>query len=222
MRWWQGLWRGLGPKGVMLDAWADTKLKEVKWLAVDLELTSLDSKESAITSIGWVEGSHSQIHLGTAFYQVICTDASLQQSPVIHGLTAEQIARGTPLKPVLQALAQYAQSHIWIFHNSRLDMAVLNRTFVEHELNVPLVQSLDTLKLGRYLAAKSQLSVNDAGFTLSACRARYNLSPAPAHNALDDAMATMELAFAQLHQLDAKGETCLRDYGHLSGFEIWQ
>ena len=63
-------------------------LRDIPLLAVDLELTSLDPQKAKVTSIGWVEGKAGSIDLNNCFYSVLRVSGDLEQSPVIHGLTA--------------------------------------------------------------------------------------------------------------------------------------
>ena len=56
--------------------------------------------------------------------------------------------------------------------------------------------------------------------TLSGCRQRHDLPFAPAHNALDDAMATLELLFAQLSQLDPAGQCSIDKFVHTGGVKV--
>jgi DNA polymerase-3 subunit epsilon len=192
---WLGINKGLP------EAWKHQCWQDVPLLAIDLELTSLDTKVAAITSIGWVSGHFGQIDLKSAFYKVINTPVDLQQSPVIHGLTAEHIAQGDELAPVLQQLATMLHSHIWVFHHAPLDTQVLLRDM--HALHIDLggMLSLDTLSLEKYILNRAQPVFSQDSVVLADCCRRYGFPPAPVHNALDDAMATLELAFAQLNAL---------------------
>ena len=192
---WLGLSSGLPPQ------WQEQRWQDVPLLAIDLELTSLDTRVAAITSIGWVSGHNGQIDLNTAMYKVINTPADLQQSPVIHGLTAEHIAQGDELEPVLQQLAGMLHSHIWVFHHAPLDTQVLLREMLALGINLQGMLSLDTLCLEKYILHRAQPVFSHDSLTLSDCRQRYGFPPAPVHNALDDAMATLELSFAQLSAL---------------------
>merc|ERR1712000_522807 len=150
-------------------------------LAVDLELTSLDVREAQITSAGWVEGRGSHIDISRCFYSVVRTRADLAQSPVIHGLTGADIAQGAHIKEVLEQLVGYAGTHLWVCHNANLDLSVVQ----------------DTLKLAVYQLKKHHEVLPPNSATLTVCRQRLGLPAAPAHNALDDAMATLQLWFAQ-------------------------
>ncbi|GAA6183602.1 3'-5' exonuclease [Aliiglaciecola sp. NS0011-25] len=203
---WQTLKNWFVPKSTIPEHFRHVPWQQIPFLSIDLELTSLDAKESNILSVGWVEGKKSSIALRSCYYKVIATKASLNQSPVIHGLLDEHIAQGEPVKVVLEKLKHYAQSHVWVFHNTNLDMSVLNKVFAKLGIPLPAIVTLDTLQIALYQIRKSNHVPAPNAATLTSCRQRHNLPLAPAHNALDDAVATMELLFAQLSQLDRKGK----------------
>jgi DNA polymerase-3 subunit epsilon len=199
--WWLKSKNWLGTHAGLPDRWKNQRWQDVPLLAIDLELTSLDTKVAAITSIGWVSGKNGQIDLNSAFYKVINTPADLQQSPVIHGLTAEHIAQGDELSPVLQQLATMLHSHIWVFHHAPLDTQVLSRDMQALNIGLSGMLSLDTLSLEKYILNRAHRVFSRDSLILTDCCRRYGFPPAPLHNALDDAMATLELAFAQLNAL---------------------
>ncbi|RDV24084.1 3'-5' exonuclease [Alteromonas aestuariivivens] len=188
-------------RATLPDAWQQQRLFEAPLLAIDLELTSLNPEQSKITSIGWLEGQNGSINLESAYYRVVRVKGDLQQSPVIHGLTPEHTELGEHVRDSLNALSQFARSHIWVFHNASLDVRVLNRAFAANNLQVEQVVTLDTLKLAMYQLKKTHELLPSNSMTLANCRQRMGLPAVPAHNALDDAMATLQLWFAQFHQL---------------------
>ena len=75
------------------EKWQAEKLSDIPLLAVDLELTSLNVDESHMLSAGWVEGVSFRVNLDSCYYSVVQTEESLQQSPVIHGLTEEEVKK---------------------------------------------------------------------------------------------------------------------------------
>ncbi len=196
----------LFPASQLPEQWQNSAFNSTPWLAIDLELTSLDVSIANILSIAWVEGQGNCISLQRNDYRVITTQADLNQSPVIHGLLAEDIAKGESVRAALQELAKFAESHVWVFHNADLDMGVLTRLFVKLGISMPKMVTVDTLRLALYLLNKQQQIPSPNAATLTSCRQRYHLPLAPAHNALDDAHATLELLFAQLNDLDPNGD----------------
>tara|TARA_R110002167_G_scaffold45066_7_gene135446 strand:+ start:2281 stop:2946 length:666 start_codon:yes stop_codon:yes gene_type:complete len=203
MSWWTKHKQWLGISERLPAQWKNRSWQEIPLLAIDLELTCLDTNVAAITSIGWIAGTNGTIDLTSAFYQVINTQADLQQSPVIHGLTAEDIAKGNELAPALQQLSSMLHTHLWVFHHAPLDMPILTREMRNRQIDFSGLLTLDTLSLEKYIMERAQAVFSRHSFTLPDCRHRYQFPPAPLHNALDDAMATLELAFAQLNNLKA-------------------
>ena len=211
---WRRIQQWLSGGTVLPESRKHQMLRDIPLLAVDLELTSLDPQKSKITSIGWTEGKAGSIDLSNCFYSVVRASGDLEQSPVIHGLTAEEIAQGLHIKDTLEALAPYAQTHVWVFHNAALDLAVLDKVLAANELYLPEVITLDTLKLAIYQLQKQHDVLPPNSATLTVCRQRLNLPLAPAHNALDDAMATLQLWFAQYYSMDPTGKMSLQDIAH--------
>lgn len=199
--------------------WNKKPWPSIPMLAIDLELTSLDPKQAKIVSAGWVESKHQQIEIGSCYYQVVNTNQPLNQSPVIHGLVERDIVTGVMLKQVLDELSKFAQSHLWVFHNSALDMSVLLKSFDEHDIALPSIILIDTLELSLYQLQKTSHVVPTNGATLTSCRQRHQLPLAPAHNALDDALATLELLYPLLYSLDPQGKASLSDFIHTSAIK---
>lgn len=190
----------------------EKKLSAIQWLSIDLELTGLDTKKDEIVSVGWVQGKGSAMHLNTCQHRFVCTDACLNQSPVIHGITQHELREADDLAPQLQSLTRFALSHVWVFHCHSLDWGVLSRKYQELRLMCPKPLIADTLLLERYITAKG--GGESRRLDLSSCRQRYGFADAPAHNALDDACATLELLFAQLSHLGIKQQDCLKLLKH--------
>lgn len=203
------------------DAFASQALSSLPFLAVDLELTSLDVTTAKVLSIGWVAGSGQQIDLSSCFYQVIRAKGDLHQSPVIHGLTDEEIRQGEHVQNAVAALRPYIDTHVWVFHNATLDIGVLNTVATNLGIYVPTVVTLDTLKLAVYQLQKQHQVLPPNSATLSVCRDRLDLPAAPAHNALDDALATLTLWFAQQHGTDPKGELRFSDLLHTGAIHVF-
>jgi DNA polymerase-3 subunit epsilon len=203
------------------DKWKSMRIKDTPLLSIDLELTSLDTKIAKITSIGWVNGERQSIDLSSAFYTVIRASGDLQQSPVIHGLTARDLLKGEHVKTVIGQLQAFASSHVWVLHNASLDMQVLNR--VAHNLGIPKIEitTIDSMLLELYFLNKTQDMVKQGAVTLENCRHRYGLPEAPNHNALDDALATLSLSFAQLYKFDKQSSAALSDLLHTKSVKVY-
>jgi len=75
---------------------------------------------------------------------------------------------------------------------------------------------IDTLQLALYQLNKQHQVLPSNGATLTVCRQRLDLPafPVPEHNALDDALATMQLFYAQLNELGITLENSLESLAH--------
>ncbi|MEC9060720.1 MAG: 3'-5' exonuclease, partial [Pseudomonadota bacterium] len=182
--------------------------------SVDLELTSLDPVTTQITSIGYVSGSAGKIALSSSGYHVINTSADLGQSPVIHGLTLDILQQGEGLADAINSLLPLLKTHVLIFHNARLDLMALDSAFKRCGLPQMEVLYIDTLQLALYQLNKQHQVLPSNSATLTVCRQRLDLPAFPEHNALDDALATMQLFYAQLNELGITLENSLESLAH--------
>lgn len=217
---WQGILKRLCPVSLLPHKWRNVPIVDIPLLAIDLELTGLDPGAADITSIAWVSGLANCIDLSSSVYEVVFTETSLGQSPIIHGLGEEHIASGAELKPLLQQLLTMAASHVWVFHNTSLDMAVLRKACLAYQLPFPIIVSIDTLQLALYQLHKEHQILPANSASLGNCRERLSLPKAPEHNALDDAFATLQLCYAQLHELDPRQALTLADAMHTGAVKV--
>ena len=200
-RWIKACAQTLAGKTKLKQRLRELNIYSTSFTAVDLELTSLNPSTTQITSVGYVSGMDGRIKLSTSGYHVINTTADLGQSPVIHGLTLDILQKGENLTDALEAVAPLFKQHVLIFHNARLDLTALNRAFKQCALPKLEVVYIDTLQLALYQLNKQHQVLPSNSATLSVCRQRLDLPTFNEHNALDDALATLELYFAQLAEL---------------------
>lgn len=170
--------------------------REYRYLAVDLELSSLDPNRGQILSIGWLPVKPPQICQGQGTELLIKDPGDLGQSPVIHGLTQQELAKGIGLKQALLQLLEASRQHsdnIWILHHSALDMAFIQKACAACDIEFCVPRIVDTLRLEKRLLTRQGKHPQFEGLTLDKCRSRYGLDSHPAHAALEDALATAEL-----------------------------
>ncbi|MBF7071966.1 3'-5' exonuclease [Glaciecola sp. MH2013] len=206
----------------MSKEWKESSLLSTPLLGIDLELTSLQTDVAKITSIAWLEAKAQSINMDSAQYSLVRTSGDLAQSPVIHGLTAKDLAQGEHVSVLVKQLESYSKTHIWVLHNAALDMQVLHKVATSLKLPESYILTLDTMLLELYLLNKAQAPVKQNALTLEECRQRYQLPSAPNHNALDDALASLTLAFAQLHAIDAKGVATIGDLLQSKAFRVFR
>ncbi|TKB00818.1 3'-5' exonuclease [Alteromonas portus] len=193
------------------------------FVAVDLELTSLNPSTTQITSVGYVSGRGGCIDLSSCGYHVINTTADLGQSPVIHRLTLDILKKGEALDEALHAFAPHIKQQVLIFHNAKLDLTALNSAFKQCAMPKMDVVYVDTLQLALYQLNKQHQVLPSNSATLSVCRQRLDLPAFNEHNALDDALATHQLFLAQLSELGvSKSDTldCLYHTGAMGYVQL--
>jgi DNA polymerase-3 subunit epsilon len=210
--------------------WRQCPWTQLPMLAVDLELTSLDPKSTAVVSVASVAGRGGEIDLGSCRHQLVHTAGDLAQSPAIHGITQSQLDVAPAPDEALECLFGLAQSHVWVMHNAALDMAALAKAAKAAGL-LALLQSspvtiIDTLALRLYQLRKSHAHtlhhpVSHLRATLSASVKDAALPAFKAHSALDDAVATLQLVFTQLNTLDPGGSQPLGKLWHTRAISVY-
>ncbi|GAB3033203.1 3'-5' exonuclease [Bowmanella dokdonensis] len=177
--------------------------REYRYLAIDLELSSLDPTVGEILSTAWVPLSPPVIDVANSREFVVKSCGSLGQSPVIHGLTRAHLNNGDQLFDVLTLLWQETRQHphtVWLFHHAGLDLSFIREACQTMGIDWQPPPVVDTLMLEKRLLQKRHQPLETVGLSLQQCRARYGLAPFPAHRALEDAIATAELFLAHCYR----------------------
>ncbi|HSG61815.1 MAG TPA: exonuclease domain-containing protein [Pseudomonadales bacterium] len=174
---------------------------EVEFLSIDIETTSLDHNEGEIVSIGWVPLRHGSIILSEARHLVVGVRREVGQSAVFHHISDEQSSYGARASEMFWQLLQAANGRVLVFHNAHIDMAYLNK-LSRRLIGAPIVAPIvDTLQWEKTKILKRYHLIPTDSLRLHACRRRYGLPDYPLHNALSDALATLELLQAQIAYL---------------------
>ncbi|WP_439135161.1 3'-5' exonuclease [Pseudomaricurvus sp.] len=175
------------------DGW-----REVEFLVVDTETSSLNAATGELVSAGWVVIRGGRVVLSTAEHWLMKPRNSVGESATIHSLRDCELSEGLGEDDLMSRFLQAASGRVLVFHHAPLDLAFLNR--ISRRLyGAPLLMPVvDTLQVeSRSLERRNQPVMNNM-LRLASCCARYNLPPARAHNALTDALATAELLLAQV------------------------
>ncbi len=170
--------------------------RQVSFLVVDAEMSSLDVNEGELLSVGWVIVEQGAISLSSARHYLVQAERSVGQSATIHNLRDCDIEHAEPKAVVLQRFLDAAAGRVLVAHNAVLDLAYLNRVS-RREFNAPvLMPVVDTMVQERLLMQRREQAIKAGDLRLQSCRDRYGLPPLPAHNAMLDALATAELLLA--------------------------
>ena len=183
---------------------AGTPASELRLLAIDLETTGLDPTRDQALSVGVLPVDGFELVLGGARHLVICAEAEVGQSAVVHHLTDDMIAAGVPLPDVLAETLAALKGRILLAHFARIEEEFLSLACERH-FGAPLVVPvIDTLALHhRLLSQGFDAEARGNQLRLWNARTRYGLPSYGAHEALTDAMACAELYLGQVAEFSA-------------------
>lgn len=176
--------------------------REIEIIAIDLETTGLDPKKDAILSIGLVHLDHWGIKLSTAWHRIVRIDTAIPgETAVIHHITDDQAAAGSPLDELLPEVLARMAGKPMLVHYSPIEQKFLDAA-CRKLYGAPFVTPIiDTLEIGQRVFERRNHLIQPGDLRLFNLRPRYNLPQYKAHNALCDALATAELFLAMADNL---------------------
>ncbi|KRT55260.1 exonuclease domain-containing protein [endosymbiont of Ridgeia piscesae] len=206
------------PTGVMRDYLtapfpsSKTPCTELEIVSLDLETTGLKPKQDSILSIGLVNIRALQIHLDTAWHRVIRVEQQIpESSAVIHQITDDHAAAGTPLEEALPQLLRQLSGKVMLAHYKNIEQNFLDAACQRLYGTPFIIPIIDTLELAQRLFAQRNHSIQPGDLRLFNLRPRYNLPHYKAHNALSDALATAELFLAMAAEMAPRPTQCRLD-----------
>jgi len=180
-------------------------------LAVDFETTGLNAKHDDILSIGYVELSGNQIRLGSCYHQIVAAHCALEEKNVmIHTITDQEKAGGRPLASVVEDLLTALAGKTMLVHYAQIEKTFLEQACIKLYGMAPVFPIIDTLVLAKKRHDRCSQAYAPSTLHLSNLRDEYGLPHYPAHNALNDAIATAELFMAKMQYSEHKGNTKLK------------
>jgi DNA polymerase-3 subunit epsilon len=187
--------------------------KDTHFLVVDAEMSSLDSAQGELLSLGWVEIREGRIALESAQHLLVKAQQSVGQSATIHHLRDCELETGLPVEEAVKQFLSAARGHVLVFHHVSLDVAYLDKLCLQL-FSAPLCMPyLCTMRMEHRRLLRRDRIIGAGDLTLGSCRARYGLPDYPAHNALSDALATGELLLAQASHWSQGKHMSLRQLG---------
>jgi len=145
-----------------------TALDSLRYVVLDTELTSLDSRSNRLLSIGAIAMDGPKIRLGEQFYRIVDPRVPVPpESVVIHQLRSEDSKGGEPLARTLQDLRRFVEGTVLVGHFLNIDLKVLWKELGgnRHELDNPAV---DTARVHQWpkgdLAVFFQINFRIEGF----------------------------------------------------------
>jgi len=176
------------------------RIRDINFLALDLELTGLDPESDHIVSIGWVPIRQLRISLEDSAHYLVKSSKGVGQSAVIHGIHDYQVDRGLSLHEVLAELSARYADHVIIAHHAVLDMAFLDKGMREHFGTPMNCETVDTMLLEKRRLENKGLEIHRNSLRLASCMIRNGLPVSRQHDALADAFSCAQLFLCQMHQ----------------------
>ena len=179
-------------------------LTEAPLLALDLEMTGLDTEHDRIVSIGWAPIDGGRLRPGAGGHVLVRADdggaagPGVGRSATIHGIRDCDRAPGLDLDAALDRLFEALAGRVPLVHHAELDHAFVDRACHQcwgHGWPTPMI---DTLAWERRMRQRRGDEAAPGTLSLDALRRSYGLPRRSAHNALADALSCGELALAMM------------------------
>lgn len=198
-----------------------TAVDSLRYVVLDTELTSLDSRSNRLLSIGAIAMDGPKIRLGEQFYRIVDSRVPVPpESVVIHRLRSEDLKGGEPLAKTLQDLRRFVEGTVLVGHFLNIDLKVLRKELGgnRHELDNPAV---DTSRVHQWILRSGQYSedlpVQLEKLELTTLAKFYGLDVHNAHHALYDAFLTAQVWQKMMYTVQAKGIRKLSDLLRIGG-----
>lgn len=185
----------------------DTPLKQVSFLALDLETTGLNPQTDAIISVGFIPLYHDRILCCGARHWVVRPDQNRPDiQTVIHGITHSRMDACPRFDVIFPLLLKAMAGRVIVAHYSRIEHGFLRKAVADltgDDLEFPIVDTME-IESRKHPVFRPNLfqrwmgEKNSPSLRLAHARERYNLPPYRPHHALTDALAAAELFLAQI------------------------
>jgi len=190
-----------------------TPLRDVRFVVLDTELTSLDKRTNRLLSVGAIAMRGPKILLGEQFYRVVNPGVDVPaESIVVHGLRPEDVAQGDSPDAVLNDLHEFLGACVLVGHFVGIDAHVLNKELRAIGGSLAL-HALDTARAFHWLMLQQSLGEGhdhvNAALDLASVASHYGIAVHDAHHALVDAFVTAQVWQRILADLEAAGVATL-------------
>ncbi|HKK98877.1 MAG TPA: exonuclease domain-containing protein, partial [Desulfotignum sp.] len=124
-----------------------TPVKQVKFLALDMETTGLDPKTDAIISVGFLPLFHDRILCSGARYWVVRPDHPIPDiQTTIHGITHTRMHTCPDFSTILEPLLQAMAGRVVLVHYHHIERHFLDRTVLDTTGDTLVFPVVDTME----------------------------------------------------------------------------
>lgn len=178
---------------------SDADVRELEYVALDLEATGLDPKRDDILSVGFVRLHGMRIDLGSAGRRLVRPTRPIpQDTAVIHRILDDQAAEGVPIASALDELLELLTGRVLVVHHAPFELRFLRSVCTRVYGGGFLIPTVDTQAIERHWLERRNRPFSPGQLRLANLREQYNLPRYRAHDALSDALAAAELFTAQM------------------------
>ncbi len=174
-----------------------TPLRELRFVILDTELTSLNPHDNRLLSLGAIAMTGTKIHLGEQFYRLVNPGIPVpSDTVVVHKLRSNDVARGETANEVLTAFQKFSEGAILVGHFVRIDLNAIRKELAIEKRDFAQ-NAIDTVRVHRWIVSRTKCA-EDVGHAhekldLSSLSAVYGLDIHDTHHALEDAFLTARL-----------------------------
>ena len=181
---------------------AQLGMRNVSFAVVDFETTGLNPETDRIVQLAAVI-VNGEGHIVDSFDTIVKPESPAEYqhgAEHIHGISAEQVSSGMPLRQALEQLWSISAGNVFTAHNASFDLGFLHaeseRVGIEGQVEI----HIDTLELSRRTAGTDTTRRHN----LFALCEHYGIERDQVHDAKSDATATAQLLMHLIKDLGVK------------------
>ena len=181
---------------------AQQGMRNVSFAVVDFETTGLNPETDRIVQLAAVI-VNGEGHIVDSFDTIVKPESPAEYqhgAEHIHGISAEQVSSGMPLRQALEQLWSISAGNVFTAHNASFDLGFLHaeseRVGIEGQVEI----HIDTLELSRRTAGTDTTRRHN----LFALCEHYGIERDQVHDAKSDATATAQLLMHLIKELGVK------------------
>jgi len=178
---------------------APHSMRNVSFAVVDFETTGLNPETDRIVQLAAViingEGD-----IVDSFDTIVKPESPVEYqhgAEHIHGITAEQVSGGMPLRKALEQLWSISAGNVFTAHNAPFDLGFLHAESERVGIEGRIDTHIDTLALSR----RTTTADSDRRHNLFALCEHYGIERGKVHDAKSDATATAQLLMHLIKEL---------------------
>ena len=178
---------------------APHSMRNVSFAVVDCETTGLNPETDRIVQLAAIimNGEGVIVDSFDTIVKPQSPDEYQHGAEHIHGITAEQVSGGMPLREALEQLWSITSGNVFTAHNAPFDLGFLRAESERVGIEGRIDTHIDTLALSR----RTTTADSDRRHNLFALCEHYGIERGKVHDAKSDATATAQLLMHLIKEL---------------------